>query len=383
MPAVVVEEPLGIECIFSDGRRFTWTLRDQQCSALARDLLVGFADLVFPHGTVDSPSTANGYRIGVLHMLGWMSEHGMSGGAARLTRGRLAEYWVAAGKMREATTRAMLGADSISQALDPGVRELVSGRAFSTSARRVPMQPYTETEWARLIQICRRITKDAYGEHLRARTEAAHGQDPREGDWREENLGWLMCRDGPMSEQMFADYVGVGLRPPQVRDSCRLPQVRAALFPSGDVAFAYRLLFGAYTGVVPDGIDDLGLGDVEWVGDTTVLLSYLKGRTAAESMTIGRKAVRLLEQWLDHCALLRRFTELPWGQALWIRAGRPDIHLPRAGRFAHWTKTAWVRRNAVLADDGTPLVLHLHRIRACQNFRVSQQRYRQLILACS
>ena len=32
----------------------------------------------------------------------------------------------------------------------------------------------------------------------------------------------------------------------------------------------------------------------------------MKGRTAAESVTLPRRAVRLLEQWLEHAALTRR-----------------------------------------------------------------------------
>src|SRR6266545_3637120 len=206
MPAVLVDEPLGIECSFSDGRRFRWTLKDDRCPVLARDLLAGLADLVYPHGSVDSPSTANIYRVGLLHMLSWMSDHGLAGGAAALTRGRLAEYWMCADRLRESTTRAMLASlDDVSGALEPGVRELVAGRPFHPTPRRVPLQPYTETEWARLIQTCRRITKEAHASHMAARVGAASGRDPRGGEWSEENLAWLMSRDGPMSEQMFAE----------------------------------------------------------------------------------------------------------------------------------------------------------------------------------
>ena len=45
------------------------------------------------------------------------------------------------------------------------------------------------------------------------------------------------------------------------------------------MVIAYRLLFGVYSGIVPDGIDDLATGDIDWAGDATILLSYVKGRT--------------------------------------------------------------------------------------------------------
>ena len=57
----------------------------------------------------------------------------------------------------------------------------------------------------------------------------------------------------------------------------------AGLFPHLDVTAAYLLLFGVYSGIVPDGIDDLTTGDIDWAGDASVLLSYVKRRTAAES----------------------------------------------------------------------------------------------------
>ena len=69
------------------------------------------------------------------------------------------------------------------------------------------------------------------------------------------------------------------------------------------MVIAYRLLLGIYTGIVPDGIAGLGVGDIDWAGDASVLLAYVKGRTAAESLTLPRRAVRLLEQWLEHSAL--------------------------------------------------------------------------------
>ncbi len=63
-----------------------------------------------------------------------------------------------------------------------------------------------------------------------------------------------------------------------------------------------------------------GVGDIDWAGDATVLLGYVKRRTAAESMTLPRKAVRLLEQWLEHSALTRE--HVAGGPAWRSRRGR-------------------------------------------------------------
>src|SRR5664279_3363202 len=90
------------------------------------------------------------------------------------------------------------------------------------------------------------------------------------------------------------------------------------LFPHLDVTAAYVLLFSVYSGIVPDGVDDLVLADLDWAGDASILLSYAKGRTAVESLTLPRPAVRLLEQWLEHSRLLRGFVCAPARNQLWL-----------------------------------------------------------------
>ena len=62
------------------------------------------------------------------------------------------------------------------------------------------------------------------------------------------------------------------------------------------------------TGIVPDGLDELELADIEWAGDSTVLLDYIKGRSGPESLTLPKPAVGVLRRWLEHSALLRQFT---------------------------------------------------------------------------
>jgi hypothetical protein len=107
-----------------------------------------------------------------------------------------------------------------------------------------------------------------------------------------------------------------------IRERDGFYQASAELFPNLDTVIAYRLLFGIWSGIVPDGIDDLVTDDLDWAGDATILLSYVKGRTAAESLTLPRRAVRLLEQWLGHSALLRSFAEPAMRGYLWLSTER-------------------------------------------------------------
>jgi hypothetical protein len=62
MPATVIDDPLGIECVFSDGSAARFDLDSLPCPELARDLLVGLVELIHPHGTVDAAARSTTTR---------------------------------------------------------------------------------------------------------------------------------------------------------------------------------------------------------------------------------------------------------------------------------------------------------------------------------
>jgi hypothetical protein len=319
MPAELLEGPAGISCVFSDGRRYRRTVAAEPAE-LVRDMLAGLAALVHPHGPLDSPSTVATYVRGIADIAGFMKERGLAGGVARLSRRLLAEYWMQGGRIQESVTRRMLasfyaaGGDS---ALQPGTRELVTGRHFTATPTSSPLVPYTEEEWSRLHQACRDDVDEAFARHRRALKLADGGQDPRDGGWTPANKRWLLMRAGPLNDVRAGEYLG--------RSATWVARsgggIRAAsdeVFPGVNVVIAYRLLLGIYTGIVPDGIAGLGVADIDWAGDSSVLLSYVKGRTAAESRTLPRRAVRLLEQWLEHSAPLREHAPAALRGSLWL-----------------------------------------------------------------
>jgi hypothetical protein len=351
MPAELLEDPAGISCVFSDGRRFRRTVTAAEPAELVRDLLAGLAALVHPHGSVDSPGALIAYTQGIADIARFMRERGAGGGAARLSRGLLAEYWMQAGGINESVTRRMLvSLDSVTEggALQEGARALAVGRHFKARPSSSPLVPYTEEEWARLRQACRDDVDEAFARHRQALKLAAGGQDPRAGGWTPANKRWLLMRLGPLSDVQAGECIG--------RSASWVTRiaggVRAAsdeLFPGAHVVIAYRLLLGVYTGIVPDGVAGLGIGDIDWAGDSSVLLSYVKGRTAAESRTLPRRAVRLLEQWLEHSAQARGHAPAELRDRLWLyysHAGRsrwqtaPDVS----------TQQAWARQRGLSVD---------------------------------
>ena len=107
MPAELLEDPPGISCLFSDGRRCRRVVAGEPAD-LVRDLLEGLAAMVHPHGSIDSPSTMAAYTVGIRDMAGFMRDRGVRGGAVRLSRALLAEYWMQASRLNESTTRRMV-----------------------------------------------------------------------------------------------------------------------------------------------------------------------------------------------------------------------------------------------------------------------------------
>jgi hypothetical protein len=360
MPAEVLDDPLGISCVFSDGRRAVVALGEVASAHLARDLLTGLAELVHPHGTVNSAGSIRHYVSALRVMDAALAEHGFTGGAADLRRSQVAEFWMGTTGAKEACTRRMLlGLAAAGGTLDARTRELAEGRAYNPQPFRRPLPPYPEAVWSRLTEACQSVVTGAYRAHRDALAGAARGHDPAEGGRSLDDLRWLLARKGPMSTPDVAAHAGTSDN--AIRQASL--QAAAGLFPHLDVTIAYVLLFSVYSGIVPDGVDDLATGDIDWAGDSSILLSYVKRRTAAESLVLPRRAVRLLEQWLDHSRLLRGFVPPPGRDQLWLGVrlrGHADVTTGPVHRNAI---RRWLARNGVTGEDGQVLTLHRHRIR--------------------
>ncbi len=364
MPAEVTTGPLGIACVFSDGTSARFGLDGLSCPELARDLLAGLVELVHPHGTVDSAGSVGHYVQSVRHMARHLAAGGFTGGASDLRRAQVAQYWVAASGPREACTRRMLqGFQVAGGTLDARLAELAAGRAYNPQRSHHQLPPYSEAEWERLASTCQAIASESYAAHKKSLAAAGRARHPREHGWSGDNLRWLLARTGPVGIVAFGEHLGCSDN--VVRQRGGVLEASRDLFPALDVVIAYRLLFGIYSGIVPDGIDDLVTGDIDWAGDSTILLSYVKGRTAAESLNLPRQAVRLLEQWLAHSALLRSHADSDQRRDLWLRLNKPggtEISA-KGGSASRIAVQRWIDRHGVTGDDGRPLKIHRSRIR--------------------
>jgi hypothetical protein len=280
MPAVVTTEPLSVRFEFSTGTTWTARLDGLPNRRLADDLARGLPLLTHPLGGIAARKTAVAYASALRCMVRELADAGFAGGAADLTRAALVEYWLSATAFREALTRGLLaGYDTATGQLDDAVRAHLQGRALKTKPAYSALAPYTEREWATLIDRCQRVIDDAWTARRAMLLAAEDGTNPAAGGLSDRNLAWLLVRRGPRSRMQVAQLAGLSRH---LVARSNLAEVTRALFPTTDVAFAYVLLFGAYTGIVPDGIADLGVEDIDWAGDATILLDYVKGRTGPD-----------------------------------------------------------------------------------------------------
>jgi hypothetical protein len=202
MPGSVIDEPLGVSCVFMNGQRAECFLNEDRLPHLAAQLVRALADLVKPHGDLDSANSVRGYLVSIRYFLRALDEHGFTGAAKGLSRLVLARALMALKQGRhESPVRILLRRlDDLDRVFTADVRRFVEGRNFHArpAEDRHPLVPYSEREWANLISVCDGITGTAYAEFKAALREAEQGQDVAVGGWSQQNVQWMLRHRGPV-----------------------------------------------------------------------------------------------------------------------------------------------------------------------------------------
>jgi hypothetical protein len=369
MPAQL-EEPLAVLFTLPGGVTYHRGLHDLSNQRLAADLAEGLVAATHPHGPIRTHSVAGQYVQTMRRLVRELDAQGFVGGLAELTAAVFVRYLLSCDLHRERRIRVVLGAyqNTVGGLADGIVRHL-SGRRINKARKSQPNQPYSDGEWQRLTTACTEAISVAHLAHRRALEAAQRGADPTVHGASRDNLAWLLARTGPLAITTVLDRLGVDR---EDLDLAEVLDVHRGLFPAADTAFAYLTLFAMRSGIVPDGIDALALGDITRTSTNSVLLSYRKGRTGGEALNLPRDAVRLLDRWLAHSALLREQAGM-LSDRLWLHTGGDCLGRGIDRIFAQprsqARRRAWVRSVGVLGDDGEPLWVHGGRIRATYHHR--------------
>jgi hypothetical protein len=364
--AAVVEHPLTVVFTLPGGVVHRRGLEDLPNQRLAADLAQGLVAATHPHGPIRTRSVARQYLTTMRRMVLDLDEQGFDRGVTDLSAAMLVEYWLTCDYHRERRIRVVLDAyqRAVGGLAEPIVRHL-SGRRINVTVKSTPLQPYSDSEWKQLQRACTDTITRAHRAHDEVTAAALRGGDPSVHGVDRANLAWLLTRTGPLTPAQVRHRLGAHRN--TVTDA-EILAVDTALFPTAHVALAYLTLLGMRTGIVPDGLDALTIGSIARTSTDTVLLRYRKGRTGDESLNLPRDAVRVLDRWLAHSAVLRGHAGAA-ADRLWIHVGGRRDLAARNGtgiyvrpRSQHH-RAGWIAATGLVGDDEQPLPLHGGRIR--------------------
>lgn len=370
MPGRVIADPLSVEFMLpGEAASYVRRLDDLPNSELARDLAAGLAAATHPHGPIRTRSVAQQYVTTMRRMAFDFEKQRVGGGLSQLSPAALVRYWLECDYHRERRIRAVLRAYAAQGGhLDSAIIRHLDGRRINKAFKSRPNQPYSENEWQHLAVTLDAHIASAWARHQDTMQAAERGSDPRLHSVTADNLAWLLARLGPTGLRDLNDEHGLSV-PAAVH-----AEVMRGLFPDSMTAFAYNTAFAMRTGIVPDGIDSLTADSLRRTSDSTMIVSYRKGRTGGEALNLPRDAVRLIDKWMQHSALLRTHAAA-LGEKVWIHIGSQRTWLVRTGPLIYSRprsqsrRQAWVQSSGVTGDNGQPLAIHGGRVRATYHHR--------------
>ncbi|MFC4501909.1 MULTISPECIES: hypothetical protein [Streptomyces] len=362
MPAEL-RHPLAVQFVLPGQRPYLGTLHELPDAVLAADLAQGLISATHPVGPIRTYREARHAVRCARHFARHLSGADFRGSLSGLTPAQVTQYWLASGFTFERHSRIMLtGYRTNGGQLHVGIQAHLDGRSVNRMRDSTPNRPYSEAEWRRLDEATNATITTAWRDHRKILEAAGRGADPATHGITFDNLAWMVHRTGPLTAKAIRTMI---LAAPTTAEKT-IAEIRNAFHPTAPVALAYNLRLAMLTGIVPDGIDALTCTNLTRTGPSTALLSYFKGRTGRESLNINGPAVRLLDQWLKHSALLREHAA-DIADDMWIHySGRHGLFsAPRTP----WWRTRWAQEIGLLDDNGQPLVPHSGRIRATYHHR--------------
>jgi len=378
----VESAPLRIEFEFPDGSQWTGDLSRTANPELARDLALGLVQLVHPLGGVKRRRTAAVYCVAIRRLITSLTEAGFEGDLGALRKRHVLTYWMSASPAHVSLTRNLV--QGCGDRVDAELAVFAKGRPVKQRAKSKPLSPYSEREWRELEEGLRQQAQDLVRAHREAMALAELGPDASEGGISRQNLAHLLLKHGPLTATGMAGVTGTTVHVLEKAKTDLIP-LRNVLYPTVHDSFTFRMLFGVYCGVVPDGIREVTMNDLTWAGSKTVLMAYDKHRRGLEAVTLPARAQRLLSVWLQVSGPARQHAPAPTAEAVWLfQAARTQVPsyaaelrpiIAPSDVPASKTKPRHrlAERLGLLADDGKPLQLNSARIRTTYHQVLSQR----------
>ena len=370
---LLIDSPLGLDIEFLDGRTKRLDLSRLPCQTIVRSLAMATLRNTNIAGGIQSPHTAAKYKATIAHFVQSLAQRGFVGGVPDLEPDHLQHFWKWAPRKEEDLTRVLLKIclNELTPEHRPSVCLVphVTSTRISQRMKSQALAPYSRGESERIVIACRADISD----FRQRRTEVAHLAGEAAGlDARLVGLAAL-GETRPLSSLQF-HRTGRRDRP----EAVRFREVWEVMYPPRRVALAYRILIGLEFGLSPEGLNELRVGDVEWSGPRTMVVSYDKNRALGrEQRTFPMRGEwsgpALLTEWVEASERCRALLD---SDRVWVEGNlrlstehaRGATSWPRAFR----TKRAFIARHTLVDDAGEPLTLDFRRLRTTWNARTAR-----------
>jgi hypothetical protein len=367
MSTEIIEVPLALRTRFPNGQA-THRFAGLPLTGLVRQLLEGVVVMCSSGGTIKSRWTAQVMAARLRLAVRRLDARGFTGGIGDLRAGDLVA--VCATEDVETVLRPALRAYD---ELHPGrlhvsVRRFLDGRWLSRPRRSEPVRPYSKDEEEQIRRACRASIVAVEDRVAQARAEAATGGEygPKTVS-SPAHLLWTLEREGPLSLDEVGRRLGRSMYYYQsVPDAPRPSRLARRLWPGAVDLIAFRTLLGLETGIVPEGIANLRVDDLQRVDGREVIIGWEKqrggGREADRFAGGGEWSPgRIFERAVQITAGARQFATTNDRAWLWVAL---DWNTPRVYRMVHGmeAKYRWLESTG-LGSPEAPFELDGRRLR--------------------
>lgn len=368
MPAEIIEVPLALRTRFPNGEA-THSFDGLPLPHLVRELLEGIVLMCSANGTVKSAGTAGTKAARLRSAIRSLHSIGFTGGISDLRIEHLMSVcsdW----NVEEVLRPALRAYDEARPGrLHASVRRFLDSPWVNRQRQSEPVAPYSKEEESQIREGCRASIIALETRIGRARAEAAAG-----GPYTYETAGsrahllWTLDKEGPLSLEEVCGRLGLARHyPTLIKNAPAFLETTCELWPSAIDLVPYRVLLGLETGIVPEGIANLRVDDLQRLSPREVIISWEKQRGGGrESDRFGGAGEwspgHIFERAVEITGGLRRFASKNDKPFLWIAIDARKARIFRLRRLGRHAISGWLESSGLRTSE-VPFELDGRRLR--------------------